>query len=344
MKSQFSICVVLAVALTISAAASAQVASHAPTLVPKAESAGPTFQPVGRPLLRVNGAVLTDRDLAREMVALFPYARQHNGGVPQSMEADIRQGAAQMMVFEELVYQEAKRRNMTVARARMERATADFRKKFNSPAEYEQFVQDEFQGDRKLVRGQIERSLLIDELLKLEVANKSVVSVAEAKAFFDKNPERFRVPESFAFQSISILPPQNPTADQLKEAHKRADDALRQAKATKSYDEFGLLAEKISDDDFRVMMGDHKASESSKLPPEVVKALTAMQPNQVSDLVMFDANDCTILRLNAHIPAGMRTFAEVRDSVRKHLAEEKTEHLRSGLAAKLSKHAKIEKL
>jgi len=75
-----------------------------------------------------------------------------------------------------------------------------------------------------------------------------------------------------------------------------------------------------------------------------VKALSAMQPNQVSDLVKFDANDCTILRLNAHIPAGMRTFAEVKDSVRKHLAEQKTEQLRSAFAAKLSKHAKIEKL
>ena len=34
--------------------------------------------------------------------------------------------------------------------------------------------------------------------------------------------------------------------------------ALQQAKATKSAEEFGLLAEKISDDDYRVMMGQHK--------------------------------------------------------------------------------------
>jgi hypothetical protein len=33
---------------------------------------------------------------------------------------------------------------------------------------------------------------------------------------------------------------------------------LRQAKETKSYEDFGLLAEKISEDDFRVNMGDHK--------------------------------------------------------------------------------------
>ena len=48
------------------------------------------------------------------------------------------------------------------------------------------------------------------------------------------------------------------------------------------------------------MMGDHKAADRSKLPPPVVKALLAMQPGQVSDIIEFDANDYTILRLNAH--------------------------------------------
>ncbi|MGA6985431.1 MAG: peptidylprolyl isomerase [Terriglobales bacterium] len=345
MKSQLPVRTLLVVALlTVAAQALAQVASHAPTLAPQAESASVSLQPVGRPLLRVNGAVLTDRDLAREIVVMFPYARQHNGGLPKAMEPDIRQGAAQMMVFEELVYQEAKRRNMTVPAARMERATADFRKQFSSPAEYQQVLQEEFNGDGKALRAKIERSLLIDDLLKLEVTDKAVASVAEAKAYFDKNPDRFRIPESFAFQSISILPPPNASAEQLKEAHKHADDALRQAKATKTYEQFGLLAEKISEDDFRVMMGDHKAADRAKLPAVIVKAALAMQPGQVSDIIEFDTNAYSILRLNAHIPAGMQTFAAVKDAIREQLKKEKTEQLRSTLARKLSKNAKIEKL
>ena len=186
--------------------------------------------------------------------------------------------------------------------------------------------------------------MLIDELLTLEVTNKAVVSVAEAKAYFDKHPERFRIPESFAFQSISILPPQNATAVQLKEAHKRADDALRQAKATKNYEQFGMLAEKLSEDDFRVMMGDHQSADRSKLPPAIVNAVVGMQPGQVSDIIEFAPNAYTVLRLNAHIPAGMQTFAAAKDAIRERLTKERTEHLRSTLATKLSKNAKIEKL
>jgi peptidyl-prolyl cis-trans isomerase SurA len=320
----------------------AQVASHAPVVIPPQSDSSVILQPVGRPVVRVNGAVLTDRDLLREMFTIFPYARVHNG-FPKAMEADIRAGAIKMMIFEELVYQDAKRRNLTVRSADLTRAMAEFRQQFHSPQEYQQFLQVEFKGSPKLLQAKVERSLLIDKLLKQEVTDKAVVSVAEAKAYFDQHPERFNLPESFSFQSISILPPPNATPAQLLEARQHAASALRQAQATKSYEEFGLLAEKISEDDFRVMMGDHKAADRSKLPPPVVKALVGMQPGQVSGLIEFDANDYTILRLNAHLPAGMQKFETIQDSLREELANNKTEQLRNALAAKLSKTAKIEK-
>ena len=79
-------------------------------------------------------------------------------------------------------------------------------------------------------------------------------------------------PESFAIQTISIMPPANATAAQLKDANKRAEDAYKQAKATKNAQEFGLLAEKISEDDYRVMMGDHKWTPTGKMPPEMFTA------------------------------------------------------------------------
>src|ERR1019366_9838278 len=100
----------------LAAAASwAQVASHAPTAVSQPARPGapsPAMVITGKPVARVNGAVLTDRDLQREMFAIFPYARQHNGNVPQEMEPQIRQGAMQMIIFEELAYQEAQRRKI----------------------------------------------------------------------------------------------------------------------------------------------------------------------------------------------------------------------------------------
>jgi len=313
------------------------VASHTPVFQQEA----PAILLSDKPVARVNAAVLTDRDLLREMYAIFPYARQHNGAFPKAMEADIRKGALQMIEFEELVYQEALRRKMTVAPTRLDKAEISFRQQFQNPDQYQMFMRIECQGQRSILRAKIRRSLLIEDLLKVEVTGKSAVSIPQAKAWFDQHPERFRIPESFAIQTISVVPPPTPTPEQLKEARRRAEDDFRQAKATKSYEEFGLLAEKISQDDYRVMMGDHRLLDRAKLPPQILTVVEQMRPGQVSDVVQVE-QVYTIVRLNNHVPTGMQKFVDVKDSLRQYLQKQNVERLRAGLNSRLRKDAKVE--
>ncbi len=101
---------------------------------------------------------------------------------------------------------------LTVSPEKLKAAEADFRKQFSSAEEYQQFVQTEMGGSKDMVRQKIQRSLLIEQVLKLEVQDKSAVSAAEAKAYYDNNPEKYQVAESFNFQSISMLPPHNATS------------------------------------------------------------------------------------------------------------------------------------
>ena len=351
-KLKTTSCQALILALAAVSAAWAQVASHEPTVSQPvattnsapAASAGlsPVWQISDKPVARVNGTVLTDRDLLREMLTIFPYARQHNG-FPKMEEAQIRQGALKMIEFEELVYQEAQRRKITVAPAKLNRAEAEFKTQFSSPEAFEQYLKTDVQGSQQLLRQRIRRSLLVDEFLKQEVTDKSKVSPAEARAYYDKNPASFRYEESFAIQTISVMPAANASEEVKKDARKRADDVWRQAKATKSYEEFGLLAEKISEDDYRVNMGDHHAVERAKLPPEIVKAALAMQPGDVSDVMQFGSFYC-FFRLNAHTPAGKATFEQVQERLSQSLEKQKYEGLRAGLDKKLRQNAKVEEL
>src|SRR5215475_15267140 len=344
MRFQFtSATLILLGALT----ASAQVASHPVHAMPTGTNALPparvtTLQVTGRTVARVNGATLTDRDLVREMFAIFPYAKQHNG-FPEKLEPQIRKGALDMIIFEELVYQEAIHRKMSISAERMTRAEREFRNQFPSPDVYQQFLKEELQGSRQLLREKIRRSLLIEALLDEEVVNKSKVTAAEARSLYDKNPAKFAREEQFHIQSISVLPPPNGGAEVAKEARRRAEDAVRQAKAATTYQEFGLLAEKISDDDYRVNMGDHKPCGRYQLPPEVVKAALALKPGQVSDLIQL-GTAFTVFRLVAHTPAGKVPYAEVKGQVQSDLQKERIEKLRAALGKKLRQNAKIETL
>jgi len=347
MKATFLIVVLLSVALS---PMRAQVASHAPTSgntiatasAPAPASSTQSMQVTDKPVARVNGAVLTDRDLLREMLAMFPYARIHNG-FPKSQEAEIRKGALQMIEFEELVYQEAGRRKITVPAARLSRAEADFHGQFSSEDDFQQYLKTECKGSRQLLRQKIRRSLLIDALLKREVADKAKLTPAQVREFYDKNPQRFEYAESFSFQTISILCPPDASASKKEEVRKRAEDALRQAKATKGYEDFGLLAEKISEDDYRVNMGLHRVVARDEMPPGVVKASLAMTPGQVSDLIQVD-NNYTLFRLIAHVPAGQKKFEDVQEKLHKDLEKGKYEQLRAALDAELRKTAKVEEL
>jgi len=329
------------VILLATVAANAQLAaSHTPTSAAK-PAEGAVTEPTGKAVARVNGAVLTDRDLLREEYTLFPYAAQHNGQVPAELEPQIRKGALQMLVFEELVYQEAVRRQMTIPPAKMKQAEQDFRGQFKSAEEYRQFLISQFHGSEKALDEKIKRSLLIDALLKSEVDAKSVVSLAEVRAYYDKNPAHFSYPEGFAIQTISFLPPAKPTPDSLKEERKRAEDALKQAKATTNYEQFGMLAEKISEDDYRVMMGDHKRVDRAKLAPQVVQALLALKDGEITGIIQVE-QAFTIVRLNQHVPAGKVKFDAVKDMLRKELQQKKVNAVRAALDQRLHKTAKVQ--
>lgn len=343
------IALLLATAIPAAAQNTGALASHPAQTAPT----GAVSATLNRPVARVNGAVLTQGDLLREMYAIFPYAKQHDGGFPAAMEPDIRRGALRMLEFEELVYQEAKRRHMTITPEKLAQAEKQLRTQFPSAEKYRQFVQVENNNSTKVLRKKIERSLLIEDLLKIEITEKSWVSIQEARSNYEKNLDGFKLAESYNLQTITIMPPVRPTREQpnppaptpeqLRQMKVRAEDALRQAKATKNYEEFGILAEKISEDDYRVMMGDHKNVAAKDLPSSVLQAAAKLQVGQISDLVQAESA-YTIIRLNAHTPARTQTFSEVSQKLRVQLRERKTEKLRREFDAKLREDAKIEEL
>jgi parvulin-like peptidyl-prolyl isomerase len=333
------------------ATAGAQLASsHTPTApvsrpaaaqsLPKATMAN-AFVPTGKVVARVNGTEIYDRDLLREMFTIFPYAQQHNG-FPKELEPEIRRGALQMIIFEELVYQDAKRRHMDIPAAKLTGAEAAFRKQFPSQVAYEEFLKTEVNGSKPAMREKIRRSLLIEQLLTSEVTLPARITPAQAKAQYLKNATQYKHGETLHIQSISIVPP-NQSKAVVEEAKKRADEAYKAAKNAKSYREFGLLAEKYSDDDFHVNMGDHKPQEASALPPPIVQAAAKMKVGDVSGLIQLGPY-YTIFRLEARTPAGTKPFAEVKDKLQSEMQKEKTEQVRSAFAKKLSQNAKIETL
>jgi parvulin-like peptidyl-prolyl isomerase len=193
------------------------------------------------------------------------------------------------------------------------------------------------------LQSRIKRAILIDEVLTTDVTRKAALSATELRAFYRKNLEHFRKPESVSIQTISFVIPDNATENEKSEIRKRAEEALRQAKTTKDYENFGVLAEKISEDNWRVMMGDHKSVHRGRMPPEVEKVVFSMKVGEVSDLIRTENSWC-IARLNAREESRLVAFDEIRSKLKKDLETQKAEALRAALETRLRKDAKVEEL
>jgi parvulin-like peptidyl-prolyl isomerase len=102
-----------------------------------------------------------------------------------------------------------------------------------------------------------------------------------------------------------------------------------------------MLAEKSSDDDYRVVMGQHKPLPVDQLAPPVLKSLRAMHVGDVSEVIQID-QAYTIVRLGAHTPAGKTKFVDVQADLTKELHQTKKNQLRIALDKKLRQNAKVE--
>lgn len=334
--------VVLAGTTMVSAQTAPLASSHKSTV--KKTVANPTAValPVAssKPAVRVNGAVLTETDVLREMYTIFPYAQQHNG-FPKDMEPEIRKGATDMLIFEELLFQEAKRRKIEIPAERMAKSEAMFRKQFPTKSAFGEYLKADCNGSMATMREKIRRALLIDQMMRTEVLQKVTVTPADVKAYYDKNSKEFERPETFTFQTISIIPPQNANAAALKEAKAKITDVVRLGRAAKSSQEFGLLAEQISEDDWRTQLGNRGSVDVTKLPPPIVVAARKLKIGEVSEPIQL-GSAWTVIRLNGHSPSRKVPFTEVKAKLRAQLQTQKKVEIRGALNQKLRQTAKIE--
>jgi peptidyl-prolyl cis-trans isomerase C len=163
----------------------------------------------------------------------------------------------------------------------------------------------------------LRRTLAINQLWNAEVKSKSVVTDVDLRNYYQTNQKRFVRPESVSLQSISFMFPKDLTPESKEKTRKRASEELPKAKAAKNYEEFGLLAEKVSEDPWKVMMGDHKLVHRGEVDPQF-EVIYSMKPNETTGLIE-SSEGFHILRVNEHQAPRQMTFSEIKDRLRKDL-------------------------
>jgi peptidyl-prolyl cis-trans isomerase C len=167
------------------------------------------------------------------------------------------------------------------------------------------------------------------------------ISPEEVRAYYDKNPDQFKQPESVRASHILIRVPPDAT-DDVKKAKRAQIDAARSL--VKGGQSFADVAKKVSEDPGSAPKGgDLGYFSHGQMVPEFDVVAFSLKTNQVSDVITTQFG-YHILIVTGRKPAQTMAFDDVKDELTKYLMQRKGSEVTRDHIAELRKMAKVDVL
>ncbi len=242
------------------------------------------------PVATVNGTPISAQAFVERYQEDLAFVRRKEGGeVDDAARVKVAMRSLGSLIEEEILLQEAAKRKVSVTEKELSEA---WQKELRSlqlglaenktelPTEGE--ILEMAGADREQVLEQLRRALLIEKTRKcIAEENKLSVTDAEVEAFFTKNAERFRQPESVHIKQMFFrADPRVPA--QREAARKRAETALMRVRSGQSFE---AVARSDSDPPFRDAGGDMPAAPAAALPGFLAEEAGKLKPDEVSEVV-----------------------------------------------------------
>ena len=246
----------------------------------------------------------------QQMIAAFP--QKAFDGVPP----EIRKNVARQLIANEVVLQEAKKRNVACDPARLEQMLESIKKQFPDSATLDRELAKMGQT-RQDMRSQVRDGLLIDTLIKSLTKRTDTVGDQECKAYYDANTQQFASEKRFRVSQILFAVRKDATPAQKKAAADKAAQVLAEVKAGK---DFAAAAKKYSQDPSTAASGgDIGWFKRGDLKKEFDQVATPLKLNEVSAVFETDAG-FHIAKKTGEETMPPQPFEKARDQIKKVLA------------------------
>jgi parvulin-like peptidyl-prolyl isomerase len=275
---------------------------------------------------KVNGTVLTQKNLDTELDRLIPQITFHRNVSPEKRKYYYGK-ALEEIITKELQYQDALAREMKPDKAKVEAQIERFKKRFKTKEAYKAALDKEGLTEDQLRAG-IEKEMLIQSAIAKTINEPAQMREAELKEYYEKNVSKFKQPEAIRLRLIS-------TKDE-----KKVRDILAKLK---DGDDFGELAYNMSEDDYRVKSGDIGYVHKGRMLPEIEDAASKLKVGELSEPIKAE-NRWYIVKVEDRKPEHQMSFEEVKGKLKKELEAERAAELKKKWIEGLKAKAKIEVL
>ena len=181
--------------------------------------------------------------------------------------------------------------------------------------------------------------MAINKMMEAEVAEPSPATDADVQDFYDKNPDKFKQPESVRASHILILTKKADEAAK-KAARAKIDGVLKRVKAG---EDFAALAKENSEDGSAAQGGDLGFFPRGQMVPAFDQAAFALKPGEISDVVTSQFG-YHIIKLTEKKAASVVPLEQVKPRVLEFLTNQKKQQRVDGFINEAKEKAKIEVL
>ena len=284
-------------------------------------------------ILKVGSIVLTKMDLDLRIQKIVPMQLSFHGGMKAEKMAEIEEQALDDLITVSYKSLYAVAEEISVDSATFEKEWEKLLSKFKNFSEKDQpYLWSK-------VRADLYRNLLATRAEEVAVNDKVNVSEEEVSTYYAENKEMFFRPKLFTASHILVKVDPASNTEERELLQLRAEELLTRARAG---EDFYNLAYYESEDRTKYVGGSLGSFHEGQTVPEFDKAIQAMKPGEISDLVIT-LYGFHIIKLDATDEARQLTFEEAAPQIRTQLAETKRKQLYEAWMSKLKEQYPVER-
>ena len=317
------------------AAGQTEAAQAAPETQKAAEAPKPLPEPLPDVLARVNGQPVTRADFER----LVKNIEGGRGPIPPERRTEVLRAALDQLITYTVLKQEVAARGLTIAEADVEAQMQQMQKQFPNAADFEKALASRNTTVEQL-KADARVDMSIDKMMQAELAVIAAATEADAKAFYDKNPDKFEQPSAMRASHILIRVDEKADEATRKAARAKIDSLLAKARAG---EDFAALAKQNSDDTSKEQGGDLGFFQRGRMVPPFDQAAFNLKPGEISDVVTTQFG-YHIIKAGERKDASTVPYDEVKGQVVEYLSKQKNQERVEGFIEEARKKAKIEVL
>jgi peptidyl-prolyl cis-trans isomerase C len=182
--------------------------------------------------------------------------------------------------------------------------------------------------------------LTIEKLMEGEVAGIAAATDAEARQFYDTNPDKFKRGETVRASHILLKVDAKAPEAVRKQTRARIESILKQVRSGK---DFAALAKQHSQDGSAASGGELGYFERERMVPAFSQAAFALKPGEISDVVTTDFG-YHIIKVTERKGAETVPFDQVRGQIIDFLSKQKKQERAGQFIEGAKKRARIEVL